>query len=296
MKVYWRGPFGYPDVGRAGLGNALFPWARCIVWCQQTGVPMLAPRWRRFRLGPYLRRERDSRQYHRMLGNGDAISGWRRWAALATLRRLGEEECRDRLPSSGELVVFRGMDGLFDGLRGQQDAIRRSLLECARPFVRERCAALHAPFIGVHVRLGDYRPGNDKELRAGVWNRRLPIEWYVAAIRELRKLATRTVVIKVFTDGSPTDVSPLLEIGAELHRLTTALEDMLTLSKAKALVASGSTFSMWASYLGQMPTLWYPGQRRQTVLAAQTGELEPEWEPGTPLPDAFGRALSARVT
>jgi hypothetical protein len=31
------------------------------------------------------------------------------------------------------------------------------------------------------------------------------------------------------------------------------------------LIASGSTFSMWASYLGRMPVIWYKGQLRQRL-------------------------------
>jgi hypothetical protein len=39
-----------------------------------------------------------------------------------------------------------------------------------------------------------------------------------------------------------------------------AIADLWALSNANVLVASGSTFSMWASYLGRMPVIWHPGQ------------------------------------
>ena len=41
---------------------------------------------------------------------------------------------------------------------------------------------------------------------------------------------------------------------------------MLALSNAKVLVSSASTFSMWASFLGQIPTIWFPGQMRQKLI------------------------------
>ena len=41
---------------------------------------------------------------------------------------------------------------------------------------------------------------------------------------------------------------------------------MLALSRCKVLVSSPSTFSMWASFLGQMPTIWFPGQMRQKLI------------------------------
>ena len=31
-------------------------------------------------------------------------------------------------------------------------------------------------------------------------------------------------------------------------------------------MSSGSTFSMWASFLGQMPTIWFPGQMREDLI------------------------------
>ena len=55
------GLYGYPEMGRTGLGHSLLAWARCVVWCEMTGAKMLAPRWLRIRIGPYLRGERQAR-------------------------------------------------------------------------------------------------------------------------------------------------------------------------------------------------------------------------------------------
>ena len=62
------------------------------------------------------------------------------------------------------------------------------------------------------------------------------------------------------------------------------LGDMLGLSRSNLLIASGSTFSMWGSYLGQVPTIWHPGKRLQHVLLEHP-EREIEWASGDPLPD-----------
>src|SRR5262249_28756870 len=55
--------FAFPSVGRGGLGNMLFPWARAEVFRKRHGVPMLAPQWTQFKIGPLLRGERDKRYY-----------------------------------------------------------------------------------------------------------------------------------------------------------------------------------------------------------------------------------------
>jgi hypothetical protein len=43
---------------------------------------------------------------------------------------------------------------------------------------------------------------------------------------------------------------------------------------------------MWASYLGRMPSLWYPGQLRQRLHPAMEG-LEAEYDDHKNLPDAI---------
>jgi hypothetical protein len=66
-----------------------------------------------------------------------------------------------------------------------------------------------------------------------------------------------------------------------------AITDLLALSQAKVLVGSGSGFSMWAAFLGQMPSVWHPGQRLDRLLDGHSKEvdlLEVEWSVGSPLP------------
>ena len=45
-----------------------------------------------------------------------------------------------------------------------------------------------------------------------------------------------------------------------------SISDMIGLSQSKLLIASASTFSMWASFLGQNHTIWFPGQMRQNLI------------------------------
>jgi len=49
-------------------------------------------------------------------------------------------------------------------------------------------------------------------------------------------------------------------------RLGGAIADMIALGRCKVLVSSASTFSMWASFSGQTPTIWFSGQIRQELI------------------------------
>src|SRR5215207_6573146 len=111
--------YGYAILGRTGMGNMMLPWARCFLWCKDHGVPMIAPSWRHLRIGPYLRRENDKRQYYRVWGGRGYIRGLRRLALLATAGRVTEADAKRGSPiPDGAVVVFRGMDTYFLDLRG----------------------------------------------------------------------------------------------------------------------------------------------------------------------------------
>ena len=61
---------------------------------------------------------------------------------------------------------------------------------------------------------------------------------------------------------------------------------MLALSRCKVLVSSASTFSMWASFLGQTPTIWFPGQMRQKLIINDS-LFEGELDYNDPLPTSI---------
>jgi hypothetical protein len=90
------------------------------------------------------------------------------------------------------------------------------------------------------------------------------------------------------------ELRPLLRLPrVELMPSRAAITDMFTLSQARAVLASGSGFSQWACFLGQMPTLWFPGQKHFRLRRGPTGaELELEWEAGRPLADHWVGAVA----
>ena len=49
---------------------------------------------------------------------------------------------------------------------------------------------------------------------------------------------------------------PLLEMGATLYRSGSDMTDLLAMSGASILVGSNSTYSRWAVFLGDMPSIW----------------------------------------
>src|SRR5882724_5405748 len=64
---------------RTGLGNRLFPWARCRVFSFTNQAPMLSPRWAQLKIGPLVRGEVDRRFYFDLFKPGaDDLRGIRK--------------------------------------------------------------------------------------------------------------------------------------------------------------------------------------------------------------------------
>ena len=276
--------FALPIVGSAGLGNGLLPWARAELFARESQVCVLAPRWARVRFGPYLRREPEKRRYGGFFFAAEHIHGIPRLALHATARHISEGQSAyvyaDAKRSSWPTVVgFEGNGELFIPLLKEDAFIRSKLWTMTRTSLRPAADQYRKPFIALHVRRGDIT-------RQGFTPRELvdvqqytPLSWFVAMVRTLRRIeSVRNLPVIVFTDGSAEEMAELLVLDSVcLHRRQLAITDLWTMSRAGLLLASGfSTFGMWASFLGGMPTIYAPGKLQQRVQAGRTRAIEME--------------------
>ena len=107
-------------------------------------------------------------------------------------------------------------------------------------------------------------------------------------MNELRKELGADINFKIFSDGSNEELSLILkQKNTERVRFGSALADLLALSKSHILIGSASsTFSMWASYLGRMPTIW-PEKGLFQSLHYERPNNEVEVPFGVALPESF---------
>ena len=159
--------------------------------------------------------------------------------------------------------------------------------------LRSRLRAPRGPVacdaIAVHVRLGDFVAGPALGEPVSATNQRLPVDWYVDAVTAIRAALGAQRGCVVYADGADEDLAPLLSLPATSRaRAAGALDDILAIAAARVIVGSNSTFSMWSAYLGQRPSLWYPGARQSRLNADPA--LEPEYYGGA-LPARFAEAI-----
>jgi hypothetical protein len=165
------------------------------------------------------------------------------------------------------------------------------LLKIARPQHLEAFSDPDPAPIAIHVRRGDFVQRTHYADMMNTDNSVLPLEWYIDALQAVRSVTGRATPAYVFSDGTGDELAPLLALPA-VRRMDfgSGLGDMLGLSRSRLLIASGSTFSMWGSYLGQVPAIWHPRKLLQHVLIEHP-EREIEWTPGDALPDWVAQVL-----
>ena len=284
--------FAYPVVGSAGLGNGLFPWARAELFARDSDVPVLAPRWAKVRIGPYLRGEPEKRRYGGFFRTAEHVRGVSRLAIRTVARRISEGQPAQvyadaRRSSRPSIVEFEGMGPLFAPLLGEHDLIRTKLWSMTREPLRPKADQYRVPFVAMHVRRGDItRQGFTPQDLVDV-KQYTALSWFVAMVRASRRVeALRGLPVVVFTDGSVEEIADLLALdGVRMNPRQPAITDLWTMSCAKLLFASGfSTFGMWASFLGGMPTIYAPGKLQQRVQAGRPQAIEIEVSEGAELP------------
>jgi hypothetical protein len=263
----WFGPRG------AGLGNELIPLAKAFIASQELGIPFLPTAW-----------GLNQRGYRRYFGTSRFD-----WVRLYALSRLlpaytfREEDYR----ATGEIDYDRavrvyaermGLAGkrhyvfMTDGLWGELYPIRKS-----KPFVlqtlyatrytvpnmyefRKQLAGGRNVTVSVNIRLTDFKIPTPTTDYRGLWNTRIPLEWYTRVCRSLRDLLGGAVTFCLVTDGTPEELADFIsefKPVTTFHQKHREISDLLNMTTTDALVCSISSYSQWAAFLSDAPYFWY---------------------------------------
>lgn len=255
---------GFARVGGPGLANMLLSWARALVAAERLGLAMIEPAWLSVKIGPLMRRERDNRTYAGLFRRDEqAVAGIAKLIALlrpyATVEKFTDPTLlfRPDRPTRFEPLPHVISPDYFTGLFDYHELITSRLVNIVSTQHVRRILEIPPADVAVHVRLGDF-----SEMLPGgpiTANTRLPLSWFADRIARIRDTFGPSITFKVFSDGKPDQLSSLLKIdGVSLSSGDNAVVDMLSMARSRMLIASASTYSMWASFLGKMPSLWHP--------------------------------------
>jgi hypothetical protein len=140
--------------------------------------------------------------------------------------------------SRGNILVFRGEAGRFTDLQGEHERLGQALRRmCTVRWQQE------GAYIGLHVRRGDFNA-----------TARTPDDWFARSLQSLRARIGAQIPARIVSDSEDAGLQRLLrEPNVTLTRTGAPLGDLLGLADARVLLASGSSFSAWAAFLGGMP-------------------------------------------
>jgi hypothetical protein len=259
-----KSDLGVLRIAGNGIGNCLYAYFHAVVLAKQHDGQLIAPTWRSLKVGPLLRREFSLRRYGKMFRpHPDEISGLNKAFQLAIgWRRRKRVQIRigqpvNILATAGLMVVQTPIGKFtFAGLHSHREMLRRRLLEIMIHPPREAPRWGTCNYVAVHIRLGDFKPSQPDQIKALKDGLRIPLVWYEAAIRRVRAIFPELPVL-VFSDGHEHELADILTInGVKLRREPSDVADLLALAQARLLIGSNSTFSRWAAFLGNMPSIW----------------------------------------
>ena len=243
-----------------GLGNKLFSWARAYCATQILGAIQIQPKWFALRNAAILRGGID---YFNVLGTLFLYNNFKSDpSAISRLyiemqSRLGMlkiqkhylsdlSDLKAYTFSDRDWIIFRADQAHhFSDLFQYRNSIKKKLQELSKN--TDYLKYLVEPFIAIH-----YRSGNDfKAHTARDPQAKTDLQWFTHAVDWARH-KYGNLPVHVVSDGDTHHLLHMIKglTGCQIHRSGTAIQDLLFLSKAKVLLASGnSSFSAWSSFL-----------------------------------------------
>ena len=255
---------------------------------------MFSTFWPQLQIGPFLRRESDWRFYHNLFKRRPQEIGIMKQLWLQThAGKIAEPSDFDmrqiKYSTKDAIIVFKGRLGYFRKLNGWDEFLLQEIRSMTKIQWLKEAEKIPIVPIGIHVRLGDfYQAKTNKEFYIG-GSLKTPMHWFIKSLEYIRKIIGFPAKAYVVSDGREKELKGLLKLkNVILFKSRCAISGLLFLSRAKILIASrGSSFSAWASFLGQMPAISHPGQSFAWYnLINRKGLYLGEFNPDSP-PPAF---------
>ena len=231
-------------VGGPGLANMFFPMYRALQASKQFDGEFLMPTPTQIKIGPMLRRERDLRLYSDIFVKRSPGEILKRFS-LSIRRTITEESFGNAPKGPCGAVLFAGLKNHFKDLdlSRRQDFMSLLSQRSSNPLQRDTIEE-----IALHIRMGDFSQKQTNNM-----NSRVSFDWYAKAL-EVARERYPGIPARIYSDEPGRCREFASDSECELADEGNALEDIFNLAKSRALVASQSSFSLWASFLGQSET------------------------------------------
>lgn len=235
----------------AGLGNKLFSWASGVVFAHVNNCSHYIIGMTRVHLGPFLRNERRKRFYFGYFKNEIILLPILNYFQRSYNKK--QAECEQIVSGNGNFIFSEipHWSNSFIILNNHRELIKKAFWDNLTAKVNDRILMHEVPFIGIHIRMGDFRTLQDAEDFSKVGAVRTPLAYFVEITYCLLHFLGKNVPITIFSDGYDHELQEVLKLpNAKRAEDDLDVVHMAVLSKSKLIIMSaGSTFSFWAGFL-----------------------------------------------
>lgn len=298
----------FVDLPYHGLGNKLWIWAKALCFARDAGLldEVKVFGWTHINPDRYLLNKFDKRNYRSIFRDDASVSRMHFWL-------LRMQHKIPRFFPNQKQHRFRVM-GSFEPLYGQQEFVKEQLIRILNPDILDEVNAIPQR-VAVHIRLGDFKPVSE-ELEAfpeKTTNTRVPLKWYKKAMYALVHEHPSLNKFTLFSDGTKEELADIVaflkmkdetvvdqsfDIDLEVDQSSNPMTALLRMSTASFLIGSNSTYSYFANYFGQMPSLYFPGSinlpRGVVYRKGEPTDLMQEWKSTESFPLIFNAEMPNR--
>jgi hypothetical protein len=267
---------------KAGLGNQLFPLMKAFVLGEINDLPVIVVGYNQLKIGPYLRREKSKRRYSNYFNFQKNLLGeqFDKWRLFRNKHLQVQPESIIEYKQDSDHIVYQyeaipHWDDYFDQLKQHRSLVIELLNKQIKKSIHAKVDKLAPPYIGVHIRMGDFRKLKEGEEFSKVGAVRTPEQYFIDIIKNIRKIHGTSLPVSVFTDGYKHELEELFLLNdINVIEGNSDIVDMLLLSKSKIIICSaGSTFSYWAGFLANAPLIMHPDHIHQSLRPDEINEI-----------------------
>lgn len=268
-------PVVFCKTPKAGLGNQLFPIIKAFILGYINKLPVKVFGYNQLKIGPYLRNEKTKRNYNGYFsfqkGLVNDVLIHTDYFFCKKSETLIEPSLKEFDNSIDQKSFFISQiphwSDYFKELKPYRETVIKIFYSLLNPKISELVKQLRSPYIGVHIRMGDYRKLKINEDFKKVGLVRTPEEYFVEVINQIRKVHGSEMPVSIFSDGYESEFDELQMLGnVQFVKNKADILDLITLSKSKIIVTSaGSTFSYWAGFLADCPLIIHPDHIHSSI-------------------------------
>lgn len=268
QKVYVKFP-------KVGLGNMLLVWARAIVFARLNNLTCFTSSWWGLHWGALFRREKKKRLYRNYFVETPL---WQRWViqlCCAVKKVQNDPPVKKVIESNSKKTevylfnkVLTGGD-VFGDIRDHDLLVKEELDKLLTAAMKSKLKEYKIPVIGVHIRRGDFKLGNQTT----------SLEYFIKGIQVIRTILDEEVPVTVFTDAYEHELVELLQLpNIHIAEDKPDILDILLLSKSRIMILSrSSTFGYWAAYLSNAVVIRPSNDWQPLIKNEGNGYREIKW-------------------